>query len=85
MTKNNVSSDSDSNSSNSDSEKNNKKQSKPIISLNLTSGEEVEYESISSASKVLNLTISCIARIANGERKMSKKLNMTFYFKKFDN
>jgi len=60
---------------------NNKKQSKPVISLNLTTGEKVEYESISLASKLLNLTISSIARIANGERKMSKKLNMTFYFK----
>jgi group I intron endonuclease len=60
---------------------NSKKQSKPIISLNLTTGEKVEYESISSASELLNLTISCVSRIANGQRKVSKKLNLTFFYK----
>jgi len=60
---------------------NSKKQSKPIISLNLTTGERVEYDSISSASELLNLTISSIGRIASGQRKVSKKLNLTFFYK----
>lgn len=60
---------------------NSKKQSKPIIGLNLITDEKIEYESISEASTILNLTISCIGRIANGERKISKKLNMTFFYK----
>lgn len=60
---------------------NSKKQSKPIVALNLLTGEQTEFESISSASYELNLPISSIGRIASGQRKVSKKLNMTFFYK----
>lgn len=56
--------------------------SKPIIAINLLTGEKLEFSSISEASIFFNLAISSIARIAKGERKKSKKLNMTFFFKK---
>jgi hypothetical protein len=46
----------------------------------LETGEETKYDSALAASKVLDLTLSNIARIAKGQRKMSKKLNMTFRY-----
>lgn len=60
--------------------KNAESQRKPIIGVNLETGEETKYESALAASKVLDLTLSNIARIASGKRKMSKKLNMTFRY-----
>jgi group I intron endonuclease len=60
---------------------NNLKLSKPIIALNLETLEKTEFDSISSASRHYNLEISSIARIARGERKTSKKLKMTFFYK----
>lgn len=62
--------------------KNNLKLSKPIVGINLNTLEETHYNSINDASKKLNINISNIARIVKGERKMSKKLNMTFKEKK---
>ena len=60
--------------------KNAEAQRKPIIGVNLETGEETRYESISDAYNKLDLPLSSIARIAKGERKMSKKLNMTFRY-----
>jgi len=60
--------------------KNAESQRKPIIGINLETGEETEYESVLDASNKLDLNLSSIARIAKGERKMSKKLNMTFRY-----
>ena len=46
----------------------------------METGEETRYESVSDAYNKLDLPLSSIARIAKGERKMSKKLNMTFRY-----
>jgi group I intron endonuclease len=64
--------------------KNAESQRKPIVAIDLGTDEETTYESLLTASKLLNLTISCIARIASGKRKFSKKLNMTFKYLKTD-
>jgi hypothetical protein len=60
---------------------NNIKLSKLIIAINLETMEETEFSCINLAAKTYNIAISCIARIVKGERKMSKKLNMTFHLK----
>jgi group I intron endonuclease len=54
--------------------------SKKIMAKDIKNGKILIFDSLSDASKNLNIAISCIARIANGERKSSKKLNMTFEF-----
>jgi group I intron endonuclease len=54
--------------------------SKMVKAKNIKTGEVVIFSSISEAAKSLNIAISCIARIAKGERKISKKLNMEFEF-----
>lgn len=58
-----------------------KSQRIPIIGVNLDTNEKTEYVSISEASLLLGITISCIARIVKGERKSSRKLNMVFFYK----
>lgn len=60
--------------------RNAKSQRKPIIAINLETEEETIYNSILEASKLLDLDLSSIARIANGQRKKSKKLNITFKY-----
>lgn len=60
---------------------NNTKLSKQIIGINLDTMEETKYDSISEAAKVLGLHIANISKIVKGERKKSKKLNMTFRVK----
>jgi group I intron endonuclease len=62
------------------SKENGKITSKKIMSKNIKNGEILIFNSISEASKILNIGISNISRIAKGERKISKKLNMTFLF-----
>jgi group I intron endonuclease len=53
---------------------------KPIVAIDLETGEETIYNSILEASNILGLALSALARIARGERKFSKKLNMTFKY-----
>lgn len=64
--------------------KNAEAQRKPIVAIDLDTGEETIYESILMASNVLGLALSALARIVRGERKFSKKLNMTFKYLKTD-
>jgi len=56
-------------------------QRKSIIATNLSTMEITEFSSIKEAADILKLPLSCISRIARGERSVSKKLNMTFKFK----
>jgi group I intron endonuclease len=55
--------------------------SKPIVAIDLHSNQVIEFNSLSEASKITGLAISCITKIAKGERYKSTKLNMTFKFK----
>jgi group I intron endonuclease len=55
--------------------------SKKIVAIHLTTNEEKTFDSISLAAKYYQIAISSIARIVNGERKKSSKLNMTFKYK----
>lgn len=50
----------------------------PVIAINLENLYEYEFNSISEAANSLGISVSSIARIINGKRIKSTKLNMTF-------
>jgi len=61
-------------------QKNNQLLSKKIIAYNLATNEEKEFDSISLAAKFYGISVSSISKIANGQRKKSTKLNMSFKY-----